>query len=76
MVTIGVRRYRRAIGLTDPPTISTILHGSFDAVGFGFWLSVFREQAPESQAMKQAAADEVRHLLEHVESSTTIDPRA
>lgn len=43
--------------------IEDLCDRSFDAVGFGFWLSVLREQAPESPAMKQAAADELRRLL-------------
>jgi glutathione S-transferase len=47
--------------------IEDLCDRSFDAVGFGFWLAVLREQAPESQAMKQAAADELRDLLATLE---------
>lgn len=43
--------------------IEDLCDRSFDAVGFGFWLAVLREQAPESRAMKQAASDEMRNLL-------------
>jgi glutathione S-transferase len=43
--------------------IEDLCDPSFDAVGFGFWLAELRKEAPESQAMKRAAADELRQLL-------------
>jgi glutathione S-transferase len=43
--------------------IEDLCDRSFDAVGFGFWLAELRKEAPESQAMKRAAADELRQLL-------------
>jgi len=33
-------------------TIEDLCDRTFDAVGFGFWLAVLREEAAESQAMK------------------------
>ena len=44
-------------------TIEELCDRSFDAVVFAFWLAVLREKAPESAAMKQAAANELRSLL-------------
>jgi len=43
--------------------IEELCDRSFDAVGFGFGLAVVREQEQESQAMKQAAVEELRRLL-------------
>jgi glutathione S-transferase len=43
--------------------IEDLCDRSFDAVGFGYWLGTLRDKAPESGAMKQAAADELRRLL-------------
>lgn len=43
--------------------IEDLCDRSFDAVGFGFWLAELRKDAPESQAMKRAAEDELRQLL-------------
>ncbi len=48
--------------------IEDLCDRSLDAVGFGFWLAVLRKEAPESQAMKQAAANELRQLLAVLES--------
>jgi glutathione S-transferase len=43
--------------------IEDLCDRSFDAVVFGFWLGILRETAPESKAIKQAAADELQQLL-------------
>lgn len=43
--------------------IEDLCDRGFDAAGFGFWLAVLREQAPESAAMKRAAAQELQGLL-------------
>ena len=44
--------------------IEDLCDRSFDAVGFGYWLAVLREDTPESKAMKQAAAEELQGLLQ------------
>jgi glutathione S-transferase len=43
--------------------IEDLCDRSFDAVGFGYWLGELRKEAPESQAMERAAAEELRQLL-------------
>jgi glutathione S-transferase len=47
--------------------IEDLCDRSFDAVGFGYWLGVLRKEASESQAIKQAAAEELRQLLRVLE---------
>jgi len=44
-------------------TIEDLCDRSFDAIGFGNWLAVLRDKAPESGVMKQAASEELRALL-------------
>ena len=43
--------------------IEDLCDRSFDAAGFCFWLGELRKDAPESPAIKRAAADELRQLL-------------
>jgi len=47
--------------------IEDLCDRSFDALGFGYYFSILRREAPESAAMQQAAKDECRALLENLE---------
>jgi len=47
--------------------IEDLCDRTFDAVGYGYYLGVLREGAPEAAAMRQAAIDECRALLETLE---------
>jgi glutathione S-transferase len=44
--------------------IEDLCDRTFDAVGFGYFLGVLRKEAPESAAMREAARDECRALME------------
>ena len=44
-------------------TVEDLCDRSFDATGFGFWMSMLRNDAPEAPLMRQAAAEEFRQLL-------------
>ncbi|MHB8384673.1 MAG: glutathione S-transferase family protein [Candidatus Binataceae bacterium] len=48
-------------------TIEDLCDRAFDAVGYGFWIAVLREAAPEASAMKEAAARELAELLRVLE---------
>jgi glutathione S-transferase len=46
---------------------------TFDAVGYGYYLGVLRKDAPEAPAMRQAAIDECRMLLQVLEREVAAD---
>jgi glutathione S-transferase len=48
--------------------IEDLCDRTFDAVGFGYFLGVLRSEAPESEAIKEAARQECRALLGVLES--------
>jgi glutathione S-transferase len=48
-------------------TIEDLCDRSFDATGFGYWLALLRDKAPESGAMKQVASEELRAFLSVLE---------
>ena len=48
-------------------TIEDLCDRTFDAVGFGYFLGVLRKDAPEAEAIKDAARDECRALMARME---------
>ncbi|HUY25775.1 MAG TPA: glutathione S-transferase family protein [Candidatus Binataceae bacterium] len=48
-------------------TIEELCDRAFDAAGYGFWIAVLREAAPEAKAMKAAATRELAELLKVLE---------
>jgi glutathione S-transferase len=50
-------------------TIEDLCDRSFDAVSYGYWMAQLRNDAPESEAMANAARDEFAKLLARLESA-------
>ena len=48
-------------------TIEDLCDRAFDSVGYGFWMATLRKDAPESEAMMQAARQEFSGLLATLE---------